>query len=271
MLFGIILSENIPFMGKILFFVVLLCCSLSGLAQSPVPFIDDKEGDVYNNLAKSQIDYLSELYSKTIGTDDELINGRDYIPYYFRSKFKPLLFSDEAHSGSVTMSGRKYSNIKLKYDTYTDEIIYCDTARTYNYRLYEVSLNKESVDCFELYYYGDTLRFKHLRSGTFENLPEGFYEVVYDQKCQFLIRHSSIVHERNGIDEYFYTPAGYINVGGGYTKIKSLRQFSKLFGTESDDVKKFITKSGINIRKADKNQVLSVLKYYDSQAIPANK
>jgi len=258
-------------MGKILMNIILLFCSISGIAQSSDQFITDKGEDVYGNLSGSQVNYLHKIYSMKIGTADELINGRDYIPYYFHSKFKPLLFANKNHPGSVTLNGRKYSNITLKYDTYTDEVIYFDTARTFNYRLYEVSLNKDNIDCFELYFDNDTLNFKYFEGKTAvnQNFQAGFYEVVYDGVSKYLIRHRSSVVERNGTDEYFYSPVGYISLGDGYSKITSLRQFARLFGERSDDVKEFINQRKINIRKADKNQILSVLKFYDSQITPA--
>ena len=67
-----------------------------------------------------------------------------------------------------------------------------------------------------------------------------------------------------GIEEYIYTPADYVMVGDVFSRIKSSKGFIKLFGEKSEKIRQFIRTNNVNIRKADKKQIASVLKYYDS-------
>ena len=53
-------------------------------------------------------------------------------------------------------------------------------------------------------------------------------------------------------------------VNNEYTKISNKRVFLKLFGEKSDAVKKFLRTNKVHIRKADKYEIVTVLKYYDS-------
>ncbi len=178
------------------------------------------ERDSLEKLEKTQADKLLMIYLKEVGRRDELINGRDFFPYYYRSKLKPLLFPDKNRSASLVLKGRTYDDIILHYDTYTDEVILADTSLVFNSRLYEVSLNSDNIDMFILKFDNDTLTFRFFRQEPANgfNLQNGFYEVVSEGSIKYLVRHRSVVHERNGIDEYFYSPVGYVSTGKEFRK-----------------------------------------------------
>jgi hypothetical protein len=247
--------------------IALFLCSFTVVGQNSVSFKKNTSNDKYSSLEKNQIKDLYELYSLKLGSSYELVNGREYFPYYNRSKLKPILFIDRKHSSSITLRGRNYDNISLNYDTFSDEVIFNVTMLlNNNYDPYVVSLNKDNVDCFELKYIDDTLSFRYLQKVTNPgfDLQDGFYELVYNGKSKYIIKHKSSVYESDGVKEYSYTPVGYVNAGNGYVKIKSRGQFYRLFGDRSEDVRRFIKESGINIRRADKKQIMYVLNYFDS-------
>jgi hypothetical protein len=66
-----------------------------------------------------------------------------------------------------------------------------------------------------------------------------------------------------GVDEYIYLREGYVNAGNGFSKIRK-KQFIKIFGNSSREVQKYIDEEGIKIRKANKEQIMRVLQYYDT-------
>ncbi|MDZ7633273.1 MAG: hypothetical protein U5L72_02045 [Bacteroidales bacterium] len=100
-------------------------------------------------------------------------------------------------------------------------------------------------------------------------MPYGLMIVAYDGNSRYLIRHRSVVHQRKGIDEYFYTPAGYVMTENGYRKITSNGRFIKLFGAGSAEMKGILDQRDLNMRKAGKRQIINVLKSYDSlQGVP---
>lgn len=245
---------------------ILLLFSVNLAAQNPVRLQMNNGYDVYSNTEKKQVECLNEFYSFRIDQSFELINGREYQPYYYSSKLKPILFIYKKHSSSITLNGKSYDNIALDYDTYTDNIIYTDYTLSFISMPLKVALNKDNVDSFRFCYEDDTLLFRYFskESGYSINLREGFYEVAYDRSSRFLIKHQSNIHDLTRIWEYEYDPVRYVNIGNGFFEIKSGRQFIKLFGDRSDEIKRYIKESGIKIHKADKKQVISVLRYYDS-------
>jgi len=246
----------------ITYFLLLLSVIVCG--QKPVNEPVLKDGTSFRDLEGEQAEDLYSIYLKSIGRRDELINGRDYFPYYYRSTLKPLLFPGVPRTAFLVLNGRAYPDVMLEYDTFTDEVILADTTLIFNGRLYEVSLNSNIIDQFILMFDSDTLDFRFFRQGGDFSLSSGFYEMVRNGRCKYLIRHRSVIHERNAIDQYFYAPAGYISTGGEYERVRPSGRFFSLFGDRAGEVRAYTRQNGINLRKADKDQVIKVISYYES-------
>jgi hypothetical protein len=235
-------------------------------AQQLLTFSENNEKINYRAISDCQIGYLFTLYNQKIDNSNELVNGRDYFPYYYRSELKPILFNQNKKSGSLVMNGKKYDNLTLDYDTYLDELIYYDRSKFIANKSLSIALNKEIVEGFNLYFDNDSLIFRYCKSSDNVkfDLPEGFYEVVYDGNSKYIIKHQSEFTVMEGLDEYLYSPAGYVMVGENFSRVRSKKGFVKLFGDKSKEIKKFMRSNRIHIKKEEKNKIASVLKYYDS-------
>jgi hypothetical protein len=255
---------------KLLFISLILLVSLSAKGQnSKLLEINSSIGSGNENL-KSVIDlqetYIRSLYAEKIEVPAELINGKEYEPYYTRSKFKPLLFTNKVRTASIITKTRRYDNLTLQYDTFLDEVIYTDTSRTINSRFPQIALNNNFFEGFNLYFGSDSMIFKYFRSAEYgdKNLKEGFYEVVYEGKSKYIIKHESSFFQREGMNEYKYSGNHYICLGDNYYGIKSKKSLLRLLGDKASQIKEFIHTSGIKVRKANKSQILSIIKLYDS-------
>jgi hypothetical protein len=254
-------------MFKNIVFLIVLLASLPGYGQQEMLFPGTDSKTRFDSIEKLQINRVNNLYLQRTGFDREFVDGKDYVPYYYRSRSTPLLRSDEDRSASLTIQGRTYAPLVLQYDTHTDEVIYTEDSLIFNNRVYQVSLNKNKISRFDLCFRHDTLHFSYFGKDrhTNFNLEDGFYEVAYENKTQYLIRHVSLVyHTMDKIEEYFVQPVNYINVGHGFSKITTTKQFIELFGKQSDDIRHFLQEKKIRIRKADKKQITNVLKYYEA-------
>ena len=247
-------------------FLLLLLCSFRGLSQQTAMVTEAGGKDKIALAEKAQKEYIEKTYLLLSGVENGVVNGRTYFPYHYRSKNKPLLFFEKDRTASITMNGRKYENIILQYDTFTDEVIYPEIENNHGQGLYQISLNKDIIDSFVLFFKDDTLTFRNITENEVRGsgLPHGFFEIAYDGDSKYMVRHSSVVHQKNGIDEYFYSPAGYVNTGAGFTRIRSNGQFIKMFGTRSAEMKKILDRYKINVRKANKNQIISALRLFDN-------
>jgi hypothetical protein len=218
------------------------------------------------SLTERQIGYIKNAYSEKVEAPKELINGKEYASYYTRSIFKPLLFPDKKRTAKIFTRTRQYNNLTLQYDTFLDEVIYTDVSRTINYSFPQIALNKDIIEGFNLYFDDDSLVFRYFRLPDCARykLNEGFYEVAYEGKSRYVIKHTSSFYVREGLNAYKYVPENYISTGDVFYRVKNKRSFLRLFGEKSGEIKKFIHLSGIRIRQADKNQFVSIMKFYDS-------
>jgi len=244
---------------------VLLLISITLGAQNQTCLKNNGHNDLSGSAGANMEKALYKLYSPVIDPSIELINGTEYFPYYYLSNSKPVLFFGRKHSGSVTVNGRRYNDISLDYDTYTNKVIYIDSGWSYISKPLKIALDNDNVDCFELWYPDDTLTFRYFAdSDSSFNLQKGYYEVVYDKRSTFLINHNSSTYISNGIIEYNYNPVYYVDLGNGFTRIKSGRQFIRMFDKMSGEVKRFSKKSGTKIHRNDKQQIMSILRFYDT-------
>jgi len=250
--------------------LLILILTIQGYSQKSFILNGGNENINSSDENVSEVQPLYEFYYQSVGIVDKLINGKEYIPYYFRSKLKPLLNYGMTRTASIIIGGRIYNDLSLQYDTYLDELIYTDTTRIYKNIVYQIALNKDPIDGFNLYFGTDSLLFRNFSKSREKNfsLEEGFYEVVYNGMSKYIVRHKSAAIEKDGVEEYYYKPAGFVMIKDNYTRIRSTRGFLKLFGGKSEEIKKFMRNNGIKISKAEKNQIARVLHYYDNLKTP---
>jgi hypothetical protein len=218
------------------------------------------------SLIARQTDYLKKLYSENVEAPMELINGKEYEPYYLRSEVKPLLFPNRERTASILTRTRRYNNLTLQYDTYLDEVVYTDTSKQINFRFPQIALNKDIIAGFNLYFKDDSLIFRYfgVSDCSGKNLKEGFYEVVHEGKTSYIIKHESSFYQRQGLNNYKYSAKNLISTGGEFIRIKNKKSLLSLFGERSVEIKSFLHSAKIKMRKADKEQILAIVKFYDS-------
>ena len=247
--------------------IIILLASLAVNGQEGIPFPDRDLTELYDSISKLQISWMNNLYLQKTGFAREIVDGKEYFPYYYRSRSKPILRLDEERSALLIIHGSTFNHLILQYDTFTDEIIYSDDSLIFNNQICKIALNKDEISCFDLCFNRDTLHFRYFgkdRDTSF-NLEEGFYEVVYDKETKYLIRHVSsgyLTIDKN--KEYLYEPVNYIKVFNGFSRITSTKQFIALFGKRSDDIRHFLRQKKIRILRADKKQITEVLNYYEA-------
>lgn len=274
--------------------ILLLCMTLSGLSQQgttvsgkgkglsqqgttvsgkekgfsqQVQTVTPKEKTNRYALAEAAgKETLDSIYAIRTGTENAFINGTEYFSYHYRAKHKPLLRYGEERSAEIIVNGRKYDGMVLQYDTYTDEVIFSEMDNDFGKNLYHISLKRDLIGGFTLFFRTDTIRFRYFTAEeTGGDIPPGFYEVAYEGTTGYLIRHRSVVHQRNGIDEYYYSPVGYLITPDGYRRITSGNKFSKLFGEGSEEMKEMVERQGIKLRKAGKREMIRLLQAYDNR------
>lgn len=260
------IASSIKFPFLLLLFPVTLTIHAQNGNLLNVNSLKGSDKTNINPINDRQIEFIHDVYSKRVEVPKEIINGKEYESYYTRSQSKPLLFGNKKRTATIITPTRRYINLTLQYDTFLDEVVYTDTSRTINYMFPQIALNKDIVDGFNLYFDDDSLIFRYfgLPECSRNNLKEGYYEVAYIGKSRYVIKHASSYYVREGLNEYKYVPENYLSVGDVFYRVKNKKDLLKLFGEKSPEIKKYLHQARIRIRQADKNQFISILKYYDS-------
>lgn len=250
-------------MAKTIITGLLLLVTFRGFSQTVQVPVNTDNSELFVRIDKDRLRDLDSLYVVESGSGSDFISGREYRGYYFRSDHKPVLFYGRERTASLVCKGRTYANLVLQYDTYLDQVIYMVYD---NWNASQLAINSDNISRFDLYFDYDTLTFRHISDELYPsfNLDDGFYEVVHDGKCKYIISHRSTHYMRNGVDEYDYKPTGYVMVNGGFNKITTQKQFVNLFGDKSKEIKQFIENNRIRINRADKRQIKEILKFYES-------
>jgi len=218
--------------------------------------------DSLKNLQKKYI----RNNSKSLRNKFDILNGTEYKIYFNLNYSHPFLFTKHPNPASIIINGQQINDLRLNYDTYKDELVYNSRLDFENYYSLIISLNKDIIDGFILNINNKDLEFKKLvfTDSIYQNMQNGFYEILYDYKSSFIIKHKSELKEVESIDTYNYKPEKYIKINKAYLNIKGRRSFLKAFGNKSKEIKKFLKSSGILFRRATNEQIVNVLKYYDS-------
>lgn len=246
-----------------LFMIRLFSCLLLLVMTDSLKGQASHNGGAVSADADPRVKNLYSLYYQHVSSPNELINGKEYIPYSFYSKTSPMLFSGVIFTATLKIKGREYHNVRLQYDTFLDELIYTDTSRVIDDTYRRIALNKDIVDGFDFAFRSDSLKFRNLTFGQ-SGMKNGFYEIVYNGKAKFIIRHESSQYIYDAVKEYKYRPVSYVLSGGKQFVIKDNKSLLTALGQNQWELKKYLKESRINIKRAGKNEIVRVMTFFDS-------
>lgn len=236
--------------------------TLKSTAGNPLLFNAPAE----KQSAETGSDKITDLYFKSLSFRNEIINGKEYVVYYYRSKTTPLLFSNLAFRSTVEFDGRVYKNVKLQYDMFLDYVIYTDSTKLLNFEFPRIALYKDLLPYFSFRYNNENYHFRLLKfpEAMKGNPGDGYYEIVYEGPSIFIIRHRATEYFKDAVTEYKYSTLKYILMDGTFRRFTNMKEFLALFGPKEEDIRTFIKTNRIRIRKANKEEIASILKYYDT-------
>lgn len=216
---------------------------------------------LHSQSAKSagyQEDSLLVLIREKTGTDQELINGKQYFNAWFRYPGHPFFPDDSFHPGSLFMGSGHYPDLSLKYDCHSQELIleYTDNAGRYNHLV----INKSRIDSFDL---GD-LHFVKLE---LDGKRPQFYQVVTAGRISCFVNWKKDLVPENFDREHLYRfgePAGsfYLRYGDSITPFSSKRTFISCFPAPMQkSIRKYLGQEHIIFREMDHVTLETILEF----------
>jgi len=199
-----------------------------------------------------------ELVHWAYGQDQELVNGLQYYNRHPRSLGHPYLLEGWVHQGSVSIRGKLYRDIWLKYNIYAQQVEV--EYRTMGGADNQVILVSDRVDEF---YIGNYF-FKKLKLEEDLNEEvddEQFYQLIGQGRLVWYIRWEKklvpLVGDPMFIEEYTSPKRSYLlELDGSSHPFSNKKSFIKLFPESiQKDIKRLIKSNQLQIRTASTEQL----------------
>ena len=209
-------------------------------------------------------DSLQERYHQILHPSDALMNGREYKFYFTPRGSSPLIPQDPLPSASVLTREKGYQNVHLLYDTYKDLLLYHNPATLFNGMLITVIVNSNLIEEFTLQLPSGQARFRYLNFPENQEglLSSGYYEVVSEGTCMYIIDHYSLKETQAGGVGYSYKTQGYLILSGTAFKIMGKKSLLKALSDQPAKVNEYLKREKIRVRRASKEQLKGLLEHY---------
>jgi hypothetical protein len=207
---------------------------------------------------------LQELYQDVLHPTDPLLNGREY-GYYFQPRVSTPLIPEEPYPpASVRIRQKLVSNVMLLYDTYKDLVVYYNPGNLSHNFPASIIVNSHIIEEFTLNLPTGQSRFRYLSFPEDQEglLSNGFYEIVSEGTCTFIIKHSSLKKVQDGAVVYQYKPERYFISSGAAYRIKGKKSLLEALSDRAEEVNEYLKRTKIQVATADKEQLKGVLDYY---------
>jgi|WetSurMetagenome_2_1015567.scaffolds.fasta_scaffold00002_27 hypothetical protein len=223
-------------------------------------------------LSLSPVTKLSGAYEKTgmmPGTSffpdslrdrQFLYNGTLWTNNYKRYNGNPYLFADYFLPGEIWFNGRHFSNVELRYDIFSDEVMIPRTREQI------ISLNREMVDSFSIVFEKTKFNFIYVQADSLSRV-RGYVNEIYEGKSSLYVKYSKgiFTNVTDGSDGEFYQVSRmYIVLDGIPFEIEKLKDLLKLIGPQADKVRDFIRTEKIKVSRNIPESFVPVVRFYDS-------
>lgn len=212
-------------------------------------------------ISYSQVSDYNSRFNRTIGVDENLINGYQYINQYPKARGHAFLDNDEFVSGQLIINNKFYNNIFIKYDILNQDIVlrYKNSVGSINHLV----LQKSFINAFEI-------KGKYFRKMHFPETGTQFFQVVSSNEimCLYLWKKSLTVSSSSTRSYYNFSDqrkTRYLVNNNELRHYKSKKSFISFFPDgEQAEIKKYIKKHKINIRTAPDGEIRKLIEYYES-------
>jgi hypothetical protein len=232
-------------------FVYIFCLSLFSLCQIRT------ETDLY----KSEPDiFRINPVQDTMPEKKIIFNGRVWTYLYNKVKGDAFLFSGDFLHGSITFNGKRYNDIRLKYDILNDEVIsFADPFMI-------LQLNKEMVERFSFDFDNKTYQFLNLGSDS-ANVVKGYVNVLYEGKTALYIKYKKeieLLGYAKKYDLFFQTHRIYIMNNGVVYPVTGRRNLVNILEDKRDQIRHFLRLNNLYVWMKNPDSFIRILEFYDS-------
>ena len=211
---------------------------------------------VYN----SGFTFSNDLSQDTVRDNQFFLNGRYWRNLYPLVQDHQFLFTRELLSGSVTMRGKTFSNVRIRYDIFKDEIMTPGSMGGI------LQLNKEMVDSFSLFFQNKRYQFIRIPYDSVAG-PEGYCNVLYDGKHALYAKYDKKIEKfavEGKYDRFYQVTRIYLLKEDKFHLLRSKNDLMRLLKEDKTEIRNFITRNKLKISKEDPASFIPVISYLDT-------
>lgn len=193
----------------------------------------------------------------TLRDNQLLYNGRIWRDLNYMVQGDPFLLTDSFVKGDLTVRGKKFFGINLKYDIYKDEVLIPMSSGRI------LQLNKAMVDGF-------SFTWKN-RKYSFTKLPGdsalGYLHILYSGRSALYVKYRKKIGklaEQGKFDKFYQTDQAYYVQGGIIHTLSGKKDLKIALKSDNDLIKSFMRKNKLKIKKSNPESYIPVIHYLDN-------
>lgn len=203
--------------------------------------------------------HLKVIRQDTLKENQKLYNGRIWRNLYYLTDGNQFLFSGEFLPGSLTINGKRFTDVFLKYDLYNDEILTPVDSGVI------LQLNKELVDSFSLLFQNKIYKFIKMQFDSVKG-SKNYYNVLYQGKTALYLKFTKKIDKLtvDGGNEKFYQFSRiYFMKNNIVYLINNKGDIIKALIDKKELIKPFIKKNRLSVSEKEPESFIPVIRYYD--------
>jgi hypothetical protein len=196
----------------------------------------------------------------TVKESQILFNGKMWRNLYYRVKGDQYLFSSGLLPGDLTISGKKFQNLQLRYDIYNDEIMTSANNGII------IQLNKEMVDSFSFTFLMRKYSFIKVSVDTVKGFT-GYINLIYKGKSDLCVKYTkeiSLLAVEKKYDLFNQSHRIFLVTDKGIHSVMRAGDIYKAVPEYKEQIKNYIKKNKITLSKDDPDSFIPVIRFYDT-------
>lgn len=231
------------------FGILILLCSQYASAQR----IAD------TTLDRSTATIIDNYYSKSLGEQSPLYNGKEYIDYTFNlQEGHPFFGGPVFVKGDIYFDGLIFHNTPILYDLIKDLVIVPDFQN-----VYKIILPTDKIEYFTL---NDHI-FIRLVNSQLNKVSSGFYEQLYKGKIGLFAKRKKEIIEQLSFQRIdrsiIIMNSYYIMKDGIYYYFKNKRGLLSILKDKKKEIKQYLNKNRIAYKVNPEKAMLGIVEYYN--------
>jgi hypothetical protein len=202
---------------------------------------------------------LTQLLQDTVPERQLLYNGRLWRNLFYQVKGDQFLFSGEFLPGSVTLNGKTFNKVDLRYDILNDELMIPLTRSS------AIQLNKEMVDSFSMSFQGRKYHFARFSDDSIKGI-KGYLNVLYSGNCALYIKYRKeieLLAVDKKYDKFFQLQKIYFVKNEEALTVSGKMGLMKLMGDQKTAIRDFVRKNKLKMSKSSPESFVPLVRFYD--------